>query len=101
MKENKILAVIKKPGEAPYVDHIENELHTLQELVGGYIETVTIATDLILICNEEGRLLNLPFNFDCCGMGLYGTVLAVSYKGDELASLKASNVPFVLKMMGG
>lgn len=97
----KILSVIKKPGEAPYVDHIENELAVFQELVGGYIETVTIASDLVVICNEEGRLMGLPFNVDVANIGFCGTVIAVGTKRDEFASLKAANVPFVLRILGG
>ena len=69
--------------------------------MGGYIETVTLATDLIIICNEEGRLLDLPFNIELCGVGFVGTILAVGAKGDEFASLKASCVPFVMKSLGG
>ena len=103
MGENsmKILCVIKKLGEAPYVDHIENELGAFQELVGGYIETVTIASDLVIICNEEGRLMGIPFNVEVANVGFCGTVIAVGKKRDEFASLKAVNVPFVLKILGG
>lgn len=97
----KILGVIKKPGEAPYVDHIENDLKEFQEIVGGYIETVTVASDLVLICNEEGRLMGLPFNVEVANVGFVGTVIAVGTKGEEFASLKAANVPFVLKILGG
>ena len=37
------------------------ELKELQALVGGYIEAVPNVHP-IAYCNEEGRLLNLPFN---------------------------------------
>ena len=98
---SKILAVIKKPGEEPYVDHIENELHTLQELVGGYIETVTLATDLVLIVNEEGVIKNLPYNAHVAGYPFYGTIVAVGTKGEEFASLRSFSVPAVLTLLGG
>lgn len=35
---------------------IEAELHALQEQVGGYIETVRIAEDAVMIVDEEGLL---------------------------------------------
>ena len=76
-------------------------MDTFQEAVGGYIETVTLATDLVLIVNEEGRLLDLPYNTTVCGLPIYGTVVAVGTKRDEFASLKASVVPYVLKMLNG
>ena len=98
---NKILAVIKRVGEEPYVEHIENDLDVLQSLVDGYIEAVTLAKDLILIVNEEGLIKGLPFNKNVCGYPFYGTIVAVSSKGEEFASVKAANVPFVLRMLGG
>lgn len=62
MKENQILVVIKEPGQAPRVEPLfENDLRAFQEAVGGHIETVTITTDLAIICNEEGRLKGLPW----------------------------------------
>lgn len=102
MKEKQILVVVKEPGQSPRVEPLfDNTLEAFQQAVGGYIETVTIASDLIIICNEEGRLQDLPFNVELCGVGFVGTILAVGAKGDEFASLKASNIPFVLKCLGG
>lgn len=38
-------------------------LKELQTIVGGYIECLHLFTDgLLLICNEEGKLMNLPYN---------------------------------------
>ena len=45
-------AIRKKPGCAPEVIEVENTLKALQDEVGGYIETVTIASDAVVICNE-------------------------------------------------
>ena len=102
MKEKQILVIIKEPGEPPRVEPLfDNTLEAFQQAVGGYIETVTVATDLVIICNEEGRLQNLPFNCEFCGVGFVGTILAVGAKGEEFASLKASCVPFVLTSLGG
>lgn len=61
----KVLAY--KVGQEPVVMEIENSLTALQEFVGGYIEVVSIShQDLkytyLLICNEEGKLYNLPPN---------------------------------------
>lgn len=55
-------AIIKEPGKKPRITEIENNLTALQEAVGGYIETVTLAKDCCIICNEEGRLQGLPYN---------------------------------------
>ena len=102
MKEKQILVVIKEPGQAPKVEPLfDNTLENFQKTVGGYIETVTLASDLIIICDEEGRLKGKPFNCQVANVGFVGTVLAVGSKGEDFASLKASNIPFVLNLLGG
>lgn len=102
LKENQILVVIKEPGKAPKVEPLfDNTLEAFQEAVGGYIETVTVADDLVIVCNEEGRLIGMPFNTTVCGVGFVGTIMAVGVKGDEFASLKSRHVPTVLRMMEG
>ena len=51
------------PGHEPVMADINNTLADLQQAVGGYIETVTLPrTGLVVIVNEEGRLLDLPEN---------------------------------------
>lgn len=100
MKENQIMVVIKEPGKAPVVEPLfNNELKAFQETVEGYIETVTLATDLAIICNEEGRLLGLPSNCMVFGIDFVGTILAVGRKGEDFASIKAQRIPFVLKLL--
>ena len=101
-KENQILVIIKKPGQPPMVEPLfPNELEAFQQAVGGYIESVTLCTDLVLIVNEEGRLLDLPYNTTVAGLPLFGTIVAVSTNGPEFASIKATHVPMVLNILGG
>lgn len=42
-------AIRKKPGCAPEIIEVDNTLKALQAEVGGYIETVTIARDAVII----------------------------------------------------
>ena len=57
----KVLLV--KPEMHPQVVEIENKLEVLQKIVGGLIETVyPFKDEVCLICNEEGKLLNLQMN---------------------------------------
>lgn len=101
MHERQILAVIKEVGEKPRVEPLfDNTLEAFQEAVGGYIETITLATDCVLIVNEEGRLLDLPHNVTVCGMDFFGTVVAVGVKGDEFASLPGVAVSAVMRLLG-
>ena len=99
-REAQILICVKYPGEEPRVEPLfDNTLEAFQEAVGGYIEAVTICTDLVLICNEEGRIKGLPYNTTICGCQFYGPVLAVGVKGEDFASLKAHNVRTVLDLL--
>ena len=43
---------------------IAGDLKSMQAVVGGYIQAIYPFTDeeLALICNEEGKLIGLPFN---------------------------------------
>lgn len=99
-KERQILVCIKRPGEGPMVEPLfDNTLEAFQRAVGGYIGTVTLCTDLVLIVNEEGRLRGLPYNLDIWGCPFYGTVIAAGVKGDEFASIKGSSVSWVLRLL--
>lgn len=101
-KEAQILICIKEPGSPPRIEPLfDNTLEAFQQAVGGYIETVTVADDLVLICNEEGRINGSPYNVTICGCDFFGTVLAVGIAGDEFASVKGRLVSMVLNMLRG
>ena len=93
--------IIKEPGQRPRVTEIENSLSALQQAVGVYIETVTLAEDFCIICNEEGRLQGLPYNLTFCGVSFVGTILFVGVAGDEFADLSEQQVEILLKQMEG
>lgn len=99
--DSPILVCIKRPEQEPCVELVENTLSALQHLVGGYIESYTIAEDLTLLCNEEGLLLDLPYNATIAGNPFVGTVVAVGLDGDEFSSIAAAHVPRVLRMLKG
>lgn len=82
-------AIRKKPGCAPELIDIDNTLKALQTEVGGYIETVMIASDAVVICNEEGVLLGMPYNCRFLGVDFVGTVLIVGTKGEEFCDVPA------------
>ncbi len=53
-----------EPGKKPEIREIENSLEESQKLVEGYIEVVQPFDDddILLVCNEEGRLNNMKAN---------------------------------------
>ena len=55
--ENRKVTLTDIPNGTP-----DEELHALQTAVGGYIETVTLAEDAVMIVDEEGLLKALNQN---------------------------------------
>ena len=69
----KIRAIVKRPDEEiGHVTNISPTLQNLQNIVGGRIETVAIAPGVVVICNEEWRILELPYNCEVRGRDLMG-----------------------------
>lgn len=81
------------------VTDMPNTLKALQEAVGGYIETVTVAEDLCLLCNEEGRILGLEPNCTILGVDFVGPVLAVGVRGDDFTGISDEYIPLIIQMM--
>ena len=83
-----MIVLKKEPGKDPVLTAVENTLSALQEAVDGYIETVTMADDFVVICNEEGCIQSLPYNCTLVGdIDLYGTILIAGMKDDEFTDV--------------
>ena len=55
--------VIVEPKKKPVVQDIDSDLKSMQKIVGGSIQAIfPFDEPVALICNEEGKLLNLPLN---------------------------------------
>ena len=55
--------IVVEPKKKPMVLDIDVGLESMQKIVGGPIEAVyPFDEPVALICNEEGKLLNLPLN---------------------------------------
>lgn len=82
-----IRVLYKQPGRMVRTMLIQNDLKRFQALVGGYIETVGVLKDVVMIVNEEGKIKGMEPNF------LYGFDLIVGpaifcrVDRDKLASL--------------
>lgn len=83
---NKITAIIKRPGEDAEVEMIENTLKTFQNLVGGYIECVTIEPGLVVVVDEEGILKGYSFNMKLGIHQLFGTIVFVGTDVEEFTN---------------
>ena len=60
-KEKELRILLKRFGRDPEVKIIENTLKAKQMLVGGLIEVIPYG-DVLLVCNEEGKLFDFPPN---------------------------------------
>ena len=55
--------VIVEPKKKPTVQTIEDGLEAMQKIVGGTIQAIyPFEEPIALICNDEGKFLNLPLN---------------------------------------
>ncbi len=89
IKEGNITILKIEPMCKPEVVTVENTLHTFQQLVGGFIEVLSVSDTVCIIVNEEGKLNGLTPNRRFNGDILVGTILVVGKDGENLASLSA------------
>nr|WP_300804789.1 DUF3846 domain-containing protein [uncultured Acetatifactor sp.] len=55
--------LVVEPERRPEAREIDGSLHTMQGIVGGLIQPVYPFDDPVaLVCNDEGKLMNLPAN---------------------------------------
>ena len=89
-------AIVKEPGRMPAIRNVSNELRALQDIVGGYIETVTFTTECVAICNEEGRLRGMAPNICFCGVDFVGPLIFVGVDGEEFTDLTQEQAAFLI-----
>ena len=90
---DKIKVLVVEPTKPCEVREIPDTLEAMQQIVGGYIESVSFEREA-LICNEKGKLLDLPFNrplLDESGLIpldiLQGTFFITDVSGESFVSL--------------
>ena len=78
----KLKALLVRPNELPIEIEIEDKLESYQKLVGGYIETTYISNvdDVVLICNEEGKINGMNPNRDIGHDIIFGPFIVI---GDD------------------
>ena len=79
--------IVKAPNNPAIEVEIENELEALQGIVGGYIECVPLTYETLIICNEEGKIHNLPYNFSTPMDHIMGTVIICGEEGEDFADV--------------
>lgn len=92
MNVEKIKVLIVEPTLDPCVKEIENTLEKKQKIVGGLIEFVELEDDIDLICNEKGKIYNLPMNRIIKNDIICGTFIIAGQKNGESISLKDEQI---------
>lgn len=98
-EEKKLRIVYKEVGEDPIVMEIEDTLEAKQKLVGGLIEVVPYKDDLLLICNEEGKITNLKpnlqFDYDYIAGNCF--IIGDDYENGDFKSVEESQIEDIKK----
>lgn len=95
MKTNNFIKVlVVEPNKEPYIKEIESSLESLQDIVGGLIEYINLENNVDLICNEEGKINNLPFNRSIGNDIIAGTfiIAGVNLQNGETISIPKDKV---------
>lgn len=91
-----INVLIVEPNKLPYEKEIRNDLKTYQDIVDGTIETTGIIgdRDILIVCNDEGKNLNLPYNRDIGHDIIAGTFIIVGndYENADFKSLTKEQI---------
>ena len=77
--QRNIKVLVVEPNKLPYEKVIPNRLKDKQQIVNGYIEYVRLLDDdnVVLICNEEGKINGSELNRDIGYDIITGTFIVV------------------------
>lgn len=84
--------VVKEVGKEPYVKEIPAGIGAMQEIVEGHMETFPMGLNVLCVCNEEGKLKDLPPNFLCRGDVIVGNVFFVNAGRENFTSLSQKQI---------
>lgn len=92
--------IVIEPSKEPEVRELkEISLKAMQEIVEGYIEVIGFDRDTLLVINEEGKLRNLPLNFQIRHHTIVGTVFICGKQGEDMIGLTESQIKESLKRL--
>lgn len=83
-----------------YVGQIEDTLDAYQQYVCGPIQVVSLTQEIAAICNEEGKLFQLPLNRALVAGSqvqdyFVGDILCVRRNGDEFSSIAPEDIAVI------
>lgn len=85
----------KEPGKSGEILEVKNDLKSFQKIVEGYIEVYPLTDELLVILNEEGKLLGLKPNIKISLETIVGTIAIVRDGGEDFTSLTDRDIKFL------
>lgn len=93
--------VVIEPTKQPEIREMpELTLEIMQEIVGGYIQVVDCGKNILLVCDEEGKLKEKEFNFITSSDIIVGTVFFCKGEGSEMIGLTDFQIKVVMDFLG-
>lgn len=93
----------KEPEKAPHTMIIPNDdLGIMQQLVDGYIEIVLLASDIAIVCNDEGKLRGMEANFyaEAIDDVICGPAFLCKIDGEDLTGISDYDVKWICNKLG-
>ena len=96
-----MITVLKKPNELFELLDIKNDLKTIQNFVGGYIEEVHLENKIIALVDEDGDFKDLKNNIILFDTIIKGNVLFVkeSDDGSDFEGLNSEDILDVVSIL--
>lgn len=82
-----LCVLVKRPGLPLRAEVVEDTLRSMQELVDGPIECVTVTEDLAIVCNEERRIRGLSPKASILQVRFVGPVAFVGVRGKDFMNI--------------
>ena len=88
-----------------YMGQIENTLKAHQAYVGGLIQAVHLTPEIIVICNDDGKLQHLPLNRALLGDNsqvldyFVGNIMCVRHNEDEFANIEPEDIEVIERLL--
>lgn len=92
-----MITVFKQPGRKPIVLDIDNDLKTLQRMVEGFVEHISMyhygePAGFGVLVNEEGKLRGMRPNFRLYDDMIVGPALFVGDAGEDFTDLTEAQI---------
>lgn len=96
---NTIKVIVKEPNKLPVVKEIEASLKSYQNVVGGYIETLTFPEEgVVLVFDEEGKFKDYETNIGLADSNgvvkdyIVGTLFVCAVDDEDFSSLSDEQI---------